>query len=372
MSKQFKQARAWSSQRRRLGPTRDDEWGMSVQEMMDEGVVGEFNTKKKADAEINRRTKARREAAGTQAYSTAEGRLIPAQETRTRQAMERNAARAEKAAQRQGLSAEDYWERNPESKSMAVNTKGESVAVMDLNRQFREEQAAREARFARVREAGRQSALARAGRPQRDLVMEDGSTELNQAWLNQVQDLQTKLKDAGGNEYVDAALTDKNNITTFSPEKARAILAKHTFQKWENDEILDRQAVQLERDKRAQRSYLLSARRGAFGPAVQERANSEEQTAALQQIETELNQGYGKPDFWREQAELLDGANARLRVAEDNIVSANNATAASAQENQENLQKMLQQLYRDFEDGKFSADGLSRINAFIAAMGGSR
>jgi hypothetical protein len=63
------------------------------------------------------------------------------------------ALEAEKAVQRQGLSAADYWERNPESKRTAVNSRGETVDVMDLSRQYQADRAQENSRQEKFQQA---------------------------------------------------------------------------------------------------------------------------------------------------------------------------------------------------------------------------
>jgi hypothetical protein len=61
--------------------------------------------------------------------------LLPPQVTKE----EQEARKAERAVQRQGVSAQDYWERNPESKRTAVNSKGQTVDVADLGRAYQQD-----------------------------------------------------------------------------------------------------------------------------------------------------------------------------------------------------------------------------------------
>lgn len=62
--------------------------------------------------------------------------LPPAEDKAAQSAVE-----TEQALQRQGLSAEDYWERNPEAKRTARNSKGEEVDVTELSRKYQNDRA---------------------------------------------------------------------------------------------------------------------------------------------------------------------------------------------------------------------------------------
>jgi hypothetical protein len=118
--------RAWDRRRRQWGPTKNEEEITALGQLSDEG----FNpsTRREAAVGINERAKSNRAARGEMAYDQAQGRLVPSSR--------RPVAEQAEPVQRLGVSAEDYWERNPESKRTAVNSRGETVDVMDLNRAY--------------------------------------------------------------------------------------------------------------------------------------------------------------------------------------------------------------------------------------------
>lgn len=276
----------------------------------------------------------------------------------------RQAQEAERAVQRQGLSAEDYWERNPDSKRTAVNSRGETVNVMDLARDYQKSQAERaeqESRIAGMREKGLQ----------RRKEMEN-------------EQLQARLKEKGispeaattktEKTYLDELAGTKGTPGGFDPNKARGLLAQATFQGWEDDKALEQRAEKLEQ---AEKRRLRTLRRyedvmgGRLSPEAAKLLADSIFEAETSIAEGNKNRGgLNRPGYWRQQAEDLDKAQTAERVAEDNIVKANNATAASLQENQTNMTAMLRKIFEEFERGEFSADRLAQMNAFIAATGG--
>jgi hypothetical protein len=121
---------AREARRRQWGPTKADREIEALSQLADEG----FNPKTRQEAAIaiNERAKANTAARGEMAYDQALGQMVPSAKERARQRAEEN----ERDVQKLGLSAEDYWERNPESKRTAVNSRGETVDAMDLNRAY--------------------------------------------------------------------------------------------------------------------------------------------------------------------------------------------------------------------------------------------
>jgi len=134
-----KYARA-AAYKKQWGPTKSDEEFEALGELLDEG----FNPKNKrqADIAVNERVKAKRAERGPMAYDQARGELIPSPRARAQaNAMtqekwdaqeEARIAQAAEDKKRQGVSAEDYWERNPTSNNYAeVKDWRDSFAVQD-------------------------------------------------------------------------------------------------------------------------------------------------------------------------------------------------------------------------------------------------
>ena len=285
------------------------------------------------------------------------GNNVPEPAYRRRQAEEQVAAEreAEKAVQRQGLSAEDYWERNPTSKRTAVNSRGETVDVMDLARDYQQSQAERaeqESRIAGMREKGRQ----------RRTEMEN-------------EQLQARLKEKGipleaaskGTEktYLDELSGTKGTSTGFDANKARGLLSAATFQGWEDDKAL---TVRAEKLRQAEERKLRNLR--SYEDNMGGRLNPEQaQQLADAIFDTEANIDDGKKNpgglltkgFWRAQAEENDAADAERRVAMLNIEKANQTTVKSLRENSKTLTEAIDMLQKSMENGELTEEQMRAI-----------
>jgi hypothetical protein len=114
--------------------------------MLDEGVDANSMSNRDWQMAREQRVKNNRAARGPMAYDQAQGRLVPSPKAQTQK-------QSTQAQKMQGVSAADYWQRNPESKRTAVNAQGKTVNVEDLNRAYvksREAEAAREARRGQI------------------------------------------------------------------------------------------------------------------------------------------------------------------------------------------------------------------------------
>jgi hypothetical protein len=240
---------------------------------------------------------------------------LPEPAYRRRQAEEQADAEreAEKAVQRQGLSAEDYWERNPEAKRTAVNSRGETVDVMDMARDYQKSEAERaghEARVAEMREKGRnrrkemeneqlQAQLKRKGIP-----LEAASTEVEMTYLDELSGT-------------------KGTPTGFDANKARGLLSAATFQKWDDDRALDEAGERARQANAKTLRYWQNAQEGRYGVAAQRDAMQNQDL-----IQTLLNNkasGEANPDrmdeagFWRTAAEGKYNAAVRTQQAASNM-----------------------------------------------------
>jgi hypothetical protein len=137
MSARNRQYARVAANKKQWGATLAEERGEAQDQMLSEGA--DPNSMSTRDWQLAReeRVKANREARGPMVYDQAQGKLVPSGA---------DAQKQEQVIQRLGVSAEDYWDRNPESKRTAVNTRGEIVDVMDLQRASQQERDAKQQR----------------------------------------------------------------------------------------------------------------------------------------------------------------------------------------------------------------------------------
>lgn len=266
----------FAAARRQWGPTKADEEIAALGQLADEGF--DPKNEKEAALGISERAKANRAARGKMVYDQAQGRLVAA---------DRGKEETERAVQRLGLSAEDYWERNPESKRTAVNTRGETVDVMDMARERQAERADRQNKLAAARKAGRDRGL--------EMEEEQLSARLKEKGISP-EAAATKVEKT----YLDELAGTKGTRTGFDANKARGMLAQKTFDDWDYDKRLARDAVRAERDARGQLSDLRrKERRGAA---------TAEDRLAMRDLESSIETGEQErdgllPGYWRSVAE---------------------------------------------------------------------
>ena len=286
----------------------------------------------------------------------------PIEVRRQAQEEEQAKAEAEKAVQRQGLSASDYWERNPESKRTAVNSRGETVDVMDMARDYQKSQAERaehEERIAAMRIRGQELAQARAGRPVRG----------TQEYTAQVDQLGSELERRGIDPKM--ALDKEGDYGTFSPDKARGLLSRSTFQDWDDDKAFSQASARREQ---AERRTLRNLRNyegmmtGRLDPK-----ESADLSAAITKAEDNIKSGeedrggLNRPSFWRRQVEDEDSAAKERNRALINAAKANETTSSSMIKNRETLNEMLSNLLRDMSDGG-TPEEFAKLTQYTAMM----
>lgn len=294
----------------------------------------------------------------------------PIEVRRQAQEEEQAKAEAEKAVQRQGLSASDYWERNPESKKTAVNSRGETVDVMDMARDYQKSQAERaehEERIAAMRIRGQELAQARAGRPVRG----------TQEYTAQVDQLGSELERRGIDPKM--ALDKEGDYGTFSPDKARGLLASATFQDWDRDKMFNRRAQDMERNSRLELNQLREYRQ-YMGPRMSPEG-ARELSARITELENDIETGNkdrgglgGRPGFWREQAEYADSAARERNQAQLNAAKANETTTSSMEKNRETLNEMVSALLEKLNSGGTPEEfaKLTQLTAMIDALKGAQ
>jgi hypothetical protein len=330
--------RAWDRRRRQWGPTKNEEEITALGQLADEG----FNpsTRREAAVGINERAKSNRAARGEMAYDQAQGRLVPSSR--------RPVAEQAEPVQRLGVSAEDYWERNPESKRTAVNSRGETVDVMDLNRAYVQD-----------READRRQADRRA---------EVVANYRNNRKFAEGERLASRLEAKG----VDQMPTKDNRPDV---DKMRGMLSASTFQQWDDDKMLDRSAKQVEKDTRRELRYWTQAQDGRFGVGAQNAAMSRENQARIAQLRADVDQGENKrqslsgPRGWRQIAERELSNNAKNAAAATNLEKAANAQKQTYAEAAQNLGLTLEELFRKIRGGELTPE--EQMAAFGQAAAGN-
>lgn len=268
----------------------------------------------------------------------------------------------ETGKQRQGLSAEDYWERNPEAKRTAVNSRGETVDVMDLARGYQKSQAERadhEARIAAMRVRGQQLAQARGGRP----------VIGTQEYIDETDRLEGLLRQRGVNP--EKALSKEDDSSSFSVDKARGLLTRSTFDSWEDDKRFAEQAKRMDRESRSQLRGLRNYRDvmgSRMGPEESQRLTSD-----ILALEQSIQNGRNNPGYWRRKVEESDAAAKERNRAQSNIARANQTTAASMEQNRETLNEMIREMLKNMSNGGTPEqfDKLSQLTATLTAIGGA-
>jgi hypothetical protein len=330
---------ARETRRRQWGPTKADREIEALSQLADEG----FNPKTRQEAAIaiNERAKANTAARGEMAYDQALGQMVPSAKERARQRAEEN----ERDVQKLGLSAEDYWERNPESKRTAVNSRGETVDVMDLNRAYMQD------RDAEQLQAGR-----RAG------VVANYRNTLDRAEADQ---LSSRLGEKGI-EITDS-LTKADG--TLDPNKARGLLSASTFQQWDDDKMLDRAAKDLERRTKRELRYLEQAQDGEFGVGAQTQAMSSENQQRAAKLRAGIDAGdndrnsLSGPGAWRRFAETELNNSAKQNAAVQNLIQATNARTMSYQDLAKTFGVTMESLEKYLKDGVLSPEEAAEIFA---------
>jgi hypothetical protein len=330
----------FAAARKQWGPTKADEEIQALGQLADERFDPE-NPREAATA-ISERAKANRAARGKQVFDTAQGRLVSA---------DRGEKEAEKAVQRLGLSAEDYWERNPTSQRTvtvqdwskdpevaAAIKSGDISAIEKATKNARDRN-----RVARglPKGPGTTEGDAAAGRAQSNTAAMGVNSIDNGVTVNtgrpalqparsevEVMDLAREYQAERANQQariagvrkkfndnrleaeadqLSARLKEKGlpneprkNDGSYDADKARGMLAQKTFDDWDYDKRLARDAVRAERDARGQLSDLRrKERRGAATP---------EDRLAMRDLERSVEAGEQerdglRPGYWRSVAE---------------------------------------------------------------------
>jgi hypothetical protein len=262
-------------------------------------------------------------------------------------------AEAEKAVQRQGVSAEDYWERNPESKRTASitdqdgNVRTMGVASLErLNQRDRQQAAADE-----QRQDGRRAE-----------VVANYRNTLDRAEADQ---LSSRLGEKGI-EITDS-LTKADG--TLDPNKARGLLSASTFQQWDDDKMLDRAAKDLERRTKRELRYLEQAQDGKFGVGAQTQAMSSENQQRAAKLRAGIDAGdndrnsLSGPGAWRRFAETELNNSAKQNAAVQNLIQATNARTMSYQDLAKTFGVTMESLEKYLKDGVLSPEEAAEIFA---------
>jgi hypothetical protein len=244
---------------------------------------------------------------------------------------------AEKAVQRQGLAAEDYWERNPDAKRTARNSKGDEIDVMELSRKYQDDRAQEN-----QREGNFQQALANNRANSRFNGAERLAEQLSAKGLDQMP-----VKE--GRPDMD---------------KMRGLLSAATFQAWDDDKTLDRAAGDLERSTKRELRYWEDAQDGSFGVGAQIQAMAAQDRIA--QLRADLNVGNKRgslsgPDGWRELAERELSNNAKRAAATDNLVKAANTKTMSYQDLASSFGTTIEKIEEYLKDGVLSPEELQQV-----------
>lgn len=192
-------------------------------------------------------------------------------------------------AQTRAVPTDDGGEMRQVATKYGTVTLPASAQMVADSKAYREKEAARAAKIADMRVKGRNRAL---------------EVEADQ--------LAARLREKG--------LPDepRKEDGSFDADKARGMLSQKTFDDWDYDKRLARNAVRLERDARAELRDLRSATRSRFGATGRRdgQAPNQEELARMRELENMIETGEQerdglRPGFWRSVAEDED----RNRIA---------------------------------------------------------
>ena len=222
---------------------------------------------------------------------------------------------AEIALQQQGVSAEDYWERNKDSSRVARVTDGEGNVrvrgVNNLSKAYRDGQE-RSAVEAEAQAADRNTKVAAF----RDAQRQDQDDAL-------LAQLETK-----GSK--DAPLKKDG---TLDRDRASGMLAKATFEEWDMDKSLAEDEQREVRDQRAELSDLRKAARDHFGFRPRAGVPADEKSQdRIRELERNLSNSSRDRTFWRGQVEKRDAARRQRVEAEELETQSNELLTAVNQQ----------------------------------------
>jgi transposase len=306
---------------------------------------------------------------------------------------EEQAKKAEKAVQRQGLSAEDYWERNPEAKREAVVSDWSShpavAAAIKTGNVSAIEAATRQARddfrnnksvagFAGpTRRSVDVAGMASEYRANREKEIADAEAQAaNRDRIVQTSRDNSRINEAERlAEQLEAKGIDQMPVKDGRPDldRMRGMLSAATFQEWDDDKMLDRAGERLARSTKRELRYWDQAQDGRFGVGAQNAAMSRENQDRIAQLRADVEMGESRgtlsePGGWRGLAERDLSNNAKRAATAQNIVDAANAKTLSYKELAEKFKTSIENIEKYIgDDGVFSPDELSLMLGELSA-----
>lgn len=349
--------------RKEWGPSKGEREIEALSQLADEGF--DPQNQRQAATAINERARANQAARGEMAYDQAQGRMVPSARELARRASEDEAlasdarGRADEELDRLGVtpSANDFWDdsasmlRNDRAQTRQVAT-GDGGEVMQIASKRGVATSQRTQEQVDTARANQEQAADRARRFQQALV--DNRARANQ---RSASELTPKLAQLG----VQYSPTRKDG--SFDTDRAQGLIAKATFQQWDDDKRLDTQAERLAKETRRELRGLRNYQE-FMGPRL-DPESSRELTNRIVELETDLSEaanrpgGMSEPSYWRMKAESQFRNQSRDAQATKNLDVAANARSMRYKDLAAVLGISVDNILKYIEDGVITPEELA-------------
>jgi hypothetical protein len=152
---------------------------------------------------------------------------------------------------------------------------------------------------------------------------------------------------------------------TYDFDRAQGLLAKATFQSWDDDKRLERDAKSLARDTKRELRYWEQAQDGRFGVGAQKEAFASRDRIAQLRADVEAGDNQrgtlSEPSGWRALAERNLSNDAKKATAVDNLVKAANAKTMSYQDLAKSFGTTIEKIEEYLKDGVLSPEELEEV-----------
>lgn len=340
----------------RRPPTRGQLLSEAQSQMFDEGM--DPNSMSSRDWEIarNEKAKANRAALGELAFYQDRGVYEPSPRQRAAWAREDEEmttearGQADKELERVGVSpsANDFWD---DSGQRRVGTADGGQVVQRAGKYGFGSTVRDKETVDRIASQEAESGD-RARRFQQALV--DNRARANQ---RSAAELTPKLAELG------AATSPVRPDGSFDTDRAQGMVARATFQQWDDDKRLDKQADRIAKETRRELRGLRNYQEN-MGPRLNPQS-SEELTKRITELETDLSEaadkpgGLNEPSYWRMKAESQYTNQSRQARAAKNLEDAANARSMTYKDLAAALGTSVDNILKYLDDGVITPEELA-------------